>query len=46
MRDRLEQANTTTRSMQNYVHFLKTTYASVFTEDIDEGDSFTTQMQF
>lgn len=32
MRDRLEQANTTTRSMQSYVQFLKSTYANVFTD--------------
>lgn len=35
MRDRLEQANSTTRSMQNYVHFLKSTYANVFSDDVE-----------
>lgn len=30
MRDRLDQANSTTRSMQSYVSFLKTSYANVF----------------
>lgn len=30
MKDRLEQANNTTRTMQNYVSFLKSTYSSVF----------------
>jgi len=30
MRERLEQANNTTRSMQNYVNFLKQSYSSVF----------------
>eukprot|EP00794_Sanderia_malayensis_P016219 gene16219-17852_t len=35
MRDRLEQANTTTRSMQSYVSFLKSTYANVFNEPPD-----------
>ena len=32
MRDRLDQANSTTRSMQNYVAFLKSSYANVFDE--------------
>lgn len=32
MRDRLDQANSTTRSMQNYVSFLKSSYANVFDE--------------
>lgn len=32
MRDRLEQANSTTRSMQNYVSFLKSSYSNVFDE--------------
>ena len=36
MRDRLDQANTTTRSMQNYVSFLKSSYSTVF-DDIDDG---------
>ncbi|XP_075909104.1 outer dense fiber protein 2 isoform X2 [Petromyzon marinus] len=30
LRDRLEQSETTNRSMQSYVHFLKTSYANVF----------------
>lgn len=32
MRDRLDQANNTTRSMQNYVSFLKSSYSNVFDE--------------
>lgn len=36
MRDRLDQANTTTRSMQNYVSFLKSSYSTVF-DDMDDG---------
>ncbi|KAJ7370112.1 spermatogenesis [Desmophyllum pertusum] len=32
MRDRLDQANSTTRSMQNYVSFLKSSYSDVFDE--------------
>lgn len=32
MRDRLDQANSTTRSMQNYVSFLKSSYSNVFDE--------------
>ena len=30
LKDRLEQSYSTNRSMQNYVHFLKTSYANVF----------------
>ena len=30
LRDRLEQSHATNRSMQNYVHFLKSSYANVF----------------
>ncbi|CAH2316281.1 outer dense fiber 2 isoform X2 [Pelobates cultripes] len=30
LKDRLEQSESTNRSMQNYVHFLKTSYANVF----------------
>ena len=40
MRDRLEQANSTTRSMQDYVHFLKTTYANVFSDDMDSDHKY------
>ncbi|XP_078603530.1 outer dense fiber protein 2-like isoform X2 [Branchiostoma floridae x Branchiostoma japonicum] len=32
--DRLEQANTTNRSMQNYVSFLKSSYANVFGDTV------------
>ncbi|CAH1272525.1 ODF2L [Branchiostoma lanceolatum] len=32
--DRLEQANTTNRSMQNYVSFLKSSYANVFGDSV------------
>lgn len=39
MRDRLEQANTTTRSMQGYVSFLKSSYASVFNDGLDSSFS-------
>ena len=35
MKDRLEQSDSTNRSLQNYVHFLKTSYGNVF------GDSLT-----
>ena len=38
MRDRLDQANTTTRSMQNYVSFLKSSYSNVF-DDNDDGQN-------
>ncbi|KAI4821234.1 hypothetical protein KUCAC02_029176 [Chaenocephalus aceratus] len=30
MKDRLEQSDSTNRSLQNYVHFLKTSYGNVF----------------
>lgn len=30
LRDRLEQSESTNRSLQNYVHFLKASYANVF----------------
>ncbi|XP_042300536.1 outer dense fiber protein 2-like [Sceloporus undulatus] len=30
LKDRLEQSESTNRSMQNYVHFLKSSYANVF----------------
>ncbi|XP_029367274.1 outer dense fiber protein 2-like isoform X1 [Echeneis naucrates] len=36
MKDRLEQSDSTNRSLQNYVHFLKTSYGNVF------GDSLLT----
>lgn len=32
LRDRLEQSESTNRSMQNYVQFLKSSYANVFGE--------------
>ncbi|KAM9858651.1 outer dense fiber protein 2-like [Aulostomus maculatus] len=32
MKDRLEQSDSTNRSLQNYVHFLKTSYGNVFGE--------------
>lgn len=35
MKDRLEQSDSTNRSLQNYVTFLKTSYGNVF------GDSLT-----
>lgn len=36
MKDRLEQSDSTNRSLQNYVQFLKTSYGNVF------GDSLLT----
>ena len=39
MRERLEQANNTTRSMQNYVNFLKQSYSNVFGETSFENYS-------
>ncbi len=32
LQDRLEQANSTKRSMENYANFLKSSYASVFND--------------
>lgn len=32
LKDRLEQSESTNRSMQNYVHFLKSSYTNVFGE--------------
>lgn len=34
MKDRLEQSDSTNRSLQNYVHFLKTSYGSVFGDSL------------
>lgn len=34
MRDRLEQSDSTNRSLQNYVHFLKTSYGNVFGDSL------------
>ncbi|XP_029469074.1 outer dense fiber protein 2 [Rhinatrema bivittatum] len=34
VKDRLEQSESTNRSMQNYVHFLKSSYANVFGESM------------
>ncbi|XP_026178369.1 outer dense fiber protein 2-like [Mastacembelus armatus] len=34
MKDRLEQADSTNRSLQNYVHFLKTSYGNVFGDSL------------
>lgn len=40
MKERLEQSDCTNRSLQNYVHFLKTSYGNVF------GDSLLTSWQW
>lgn len=32
LQDKLEQANSTKRSLENYITFLKSSYASVFTD--------------
>lgn len=37
LKDRLEQSYSTNRSMQNYVHFLKTSYANVFGSGASTG---------
>ncbi|XP_057230582.1 outer dense fiber protein 2 isoform X2 [Malurus melanocephalus] len=37
LRDRLEQSESTNRSMQNYVHFLKACYDNVFRESVFLG---------
>ncbi|KAF3851447.1 hypothetical protein F7725_013219 [Dissostichus mawsoni] len=34
MKDRLEQSDSTNRSLQNYVHFLKTSYGNVFSDSL------------
>ncbi|XP_063345481.1 outer dense fiber protein 2-like [Pelmatolapia mariae] len=34
MKDRLEQSDSTNRSLQNYVHFLKTSYGNVFGDSL------------
>uniref|UniRef100_A0A3P8TR49 Outer dense fiber protein 2 n=1 Tax=Amphiprion percula TaxID=161767 RepID=A0A3P8TR49_AMPPE len=34
MKERLEQSDSTNRSLQNYVHFLKTSYGNVFGESL------------
>ena len=39
LKDRLEQSYSTNRSMQNYVHFLKTSYANVFGAGAGAGGS-------
>ena len=39
LKDRLEQSYSTNRSMQNYVHFLKTSYANVFGAGTGAGGS-------
>ena len=40
LRDRLEQSHATNRSMQNYVHFLKTSYANVFGDTAAAASTF------
>ncbi|XP_068454946.1 LOW QUALITY PROTEIN: outer dense fiber protein 2-like [Clinocottus analis] len=37
MKDRLEQSDSTNRSLQNYVHFLKTSYGNVFDDSSFTG---------
>ncbi|KAJ7414179.1 Outer dense fiber protein 2 [Willisornis vidua] len=37
LKDRLEQSESTNRSMQNYVHFLKSSYDSVFREGLSQN---------
>ncbi|KAF0022622.1 hypothetical protein F2P81_025248 [Scophthalmus maximus] len=37
MKDRLEQSDSTNRTLQNYVHFLKTSYGNVFGESLLES---------
>jgi outer dense fiber protein 2 len=37
LKDRLEQCHSTNRSMQNYVQFLKNSYANVFGETAPYG---------
>ena len=39
LKDRLEQCHSTNRSMQNYVQFLKNSYANVFGESAPYGPS-------
>lgn len=34
MKDRLEQSDSTNRSLQNYVQFLKTSYGNVFGDSL------------
>ncbi|XP_078107592.1 outer dense fiber protein 2-like isoform X2 [Sander vitreus] len=34
MKDRLEQSDSTNRSLQNYIHFLKTSYGNVFGDSL------------
>lgn len=34
LRERLEQCNSTNRTLQNYIHFLKTSYSAAFNEPI------------
>lgn len=34
MKERLEQSDSTNRSLQNYVHFLKTSYGNVFGDSL------------
>lgn len=34
MKERLEQSDSTNRSLQNYVHFLKTSYGNVFSDSL------------
>lgn len=40
MKEKLEQANSSAKSMQSYVQFLKTSYASVFHEPTDQPITF------
>lgn len=34
MKDRLEQSDSKNRSLQNYVHFLKTSYGNVYSDSL------------
>nr|XP_055036809.1 outer dense fiber protein 2 [Misgurnus anguillicaudatus] len=42
VKDRLEQSDSTNRSLQNYVQFLKSSYANVFGDSALTGSSFRT----
>jgi outer dense fiber protein 2 len=42
LQERLDQANTTKRSMENYVNFLKSSYASVFNDSATPGSPLPT----
>lgn len=42
VKDRLEQSDSTNRSLQNYVQFLKSSYVNVFGDPALTGSSFRT----